>query len=361
MRRFPVFLTSCIITLIVTSFGNMLSQAALFPAAPDLEDLTRKADLIVVGKISDIHLGNIQPSVTSDLPPVTGIVAEIGAVRTIKGEASSLVIQTVISESTSETVGPVNNQQFGIFFLKQASQNTFIVLDRRFPIIPALPTQPFVKEGTVASSLDRVVAELTQVLLASRETLRLSLPQNTWASSEYFSGEELAYVKAVDALCGLPGKSVNENLVQVTQKGDQSAKLLASATLLMRGDISGLSTIQSALMNRQEGIGAGVLTKTSFALRFISSPDALPALSELLNAPDKETRKNVTQALRRLGAKAIVPMKLALQDSDSEVRYEAIMGLAETTKQWEWAPALDLYTQNEQKFLRHWLEWSSNH
>jgi hypothetical protein len=50
-----------------------------------------------------------------------------------------------------------------------------------------------------------------------------------------------------------------------------------------------------------------------------------------------------------------------LYNSDKEIRYEAVMGLAEITGQGSWGPAVNIFNSDEQRYLTYWREWAKKH
>ena len=46
----------------------------------------------------------------------------------------------------------------------------------------------------------------------------------------------------------------------------------------------------------------------------------------------------------------------ALDDSDQQVRYSAVAGLAEITGETKWMPSIPLFKEDESPYLAHWHE-----
>lgn len=74
-----------------------------------------------------------------------------------------------------------------------------------------------------------------------------------------------------------------------------------------------------------------------------------------------ETRRAAAAALRHTGSNAAVDaLSSALQDSDREVRYHAVLGLATITGLDEWGPSLELFDREEERYLTHWRAWAKS-
>jgi HEAT repeat protein len=71
-----------------------------------------------------------------------------------------------------------------------------------------------------------------------------------------------------------------------------------------------------------------------------------------------QTRRSSAAALRQMHtAAAIGPLLTALKDSDHGVKYQAVIGLAELTGQYEWGPSVELFLKDEHHYVAHWQEW----
>ncbi len=99
----------------------------------------------------------------------------------------------------------------------------------------------------------------------------------------------------------------------------------------------------------------------SAALEGIKEPQAVSALNRLLRSSNVNVRLGAARALRRLHVSdAIDGLVLALEDSNREIRYEGVIGLAEQTGQLDWAPAIDTFWNDEQYYLQHWKAWAKS-
>lgn len=90
----------------------------------------------------------------------------------------------------------------------------------------------------------------------------------------------------------------------------------------------------------------------------VRDPEAIPELSRLLLAQDVRIRRAAASALRHTAASdATAGLVRVLSDSDSRVRYTAVIGLAEITGQYNWGPSIDLFEREGGRYLAHWKEW----
>jgi len=102
-----------------------------------------------------------------------------------------------------------------------------------------------------------------------------------------------------------------------------------------------------------------LLSNLSAALMDIKDTSAIPTLERLLSSSNSRTRLGAIVALRQMhSSKGIVSLVAALDDIDRDVRYEAVMGLAELTGQDSWRPAISVFQADEQRYLDHWKAWA---
>ena len=89
---------------------------------------------------------------------------------------------------------------------------------------------------------------------------------------------------------------------------------------------------------------------------------AIPILVKLLSAADVEARRAAASSLRHTQSQAALgPLATALQDGDFEVRYLAVIGLAEITGQGEWRPLREDFKDNQERYIGHWQQWAKSH
>ena len=86
--------------------------------------------------------------------------------------------------------------------------------------------------------------------------------------------------------------------------------------------------------------------------------DQIEELAEFLNLNDVYLRRAVVHFFRVMENKSLLPYLVnALDDSDSKVRFNAVMGLEETIgHEGEFSPGINLLN-NETKYIQYWKEW----
>jgi hypothetical protein len=58
------------------------------------------------------------------------------------------------------------------------------------------------------------------------------------------------------------------------------------------------------------------------------------------------------------GWASLCPLATTLDDTDFEVRYYGVTGLAEISGQLEWHPNMEVFRAEEARYLRHWRDWA---
>jgi hypothetical protein len=304
----------------------------------DVPALTREASLIAIGRISSIKVqGHTNIEIEGHSISALQKIATLSVDRIIKGRSDkpTLLFRFFIPDSLPYT--GIVPTQFGMFFLRETQQQGYVVLNPYYPFIVAAP-EALTARG---SDLDQVVAELAHVITSSR------VSQNERSASI----AALDTVKTVAATAAIRDAARNK---------DATLRMLAAGALLRRNDISVMSMVENMLLRPAES-EKPMLGSVAFNLEGVKDPKAIPSLSRLLDAGDIQTRRAAAAALRNTGSpSAIEPLSKGLEDNDIEVRYSAVIGLAEITKQYGHGPAVDLYMQDEQRYLTYWQGWAKN-
>lgn len=327
------------------TFGLLLLMSAaptdgvLVPIL-DLDKLTEEATLIVVAKIASTEeVGKTAIQFGSRAVPARVMVAALSVDQFLKSpdgfSSSSLRFHFVLPDEFIGWHSPLA-QDYRIFFLSERSGQVELA-NSYYPSTVAIPGAT-VREGT---AIDRVIQVLGAVLESSR-------------------GSEEQKLEAVFALRHTKNLASIEALKRPSQIRDIALRLSVAAALLGHNDISTLPFAEDALLRPDTTLrDPYLLQNLSASIRSVKDERAVMSLARLLHGPMVETRRAATEALMHIGSTSCIdPLLSATEDSDRDVRYYAVVGLAETTGQLEWRPNMDDFTSDPQKYLQHWLEWS---
>lgn len=345
IRHSKLFIPLCLIlaaglvsTLILAKKHTSASLPASQMSSPisplDLSALSDGADLIAIGRVTTVSEGG---STTIDLQnrslPARRMVALLTVNNILKGQANSstLNFRFLVSEGPIGYKGIPTNQ-VRTFFLRETSPQEYEILNPYYPFIVA--SEEATPDG--GSPLDKIVANLAHLVLTPTASLDDRM-------------------EAISALSSVKTEAATSALRQGAQDQNTSLGLAAAAALLRRNDITTLDMVVKSLLEPSQDINDSVRADVIFSLDRIKDSRAIPALVRLVTAGDVETRRRAAAALRHTGSPdAKAALAKALDDSDQDVRYSAVTGLAEITGETQGMPSIEVFKQNESPYLAHW-------
>jgi hypothetical protein len=327
----------CNCLLIAGAFLLTLSRADAGPI-PVLNpaDLANAADVVVLGRItSNSQVGLATLDVGAEKVRSRVMAAELHVEEILKGAPSTMDIKVrflVPDPPVGYSTPPVGVS--AIFFLTQT--------DREYqftsPYYPSIVGRP-----SAAPESARLVDRLAICVGAAIESTETSSDQKR---------------QAIFALERIPGPAATRALQHASHLNEPALQLSAAAVLLMRNDISGLQLAAEALLRPAEGLPSEVRRNLISAIGLVKDAQAVPTLTTLLKEGDDPIRRAAASALVNTASpSAIDPLAEALDDRDYQVRYYAVIGLAEITGQSDWRPNTDDFRNREGSYLSHWKEW----
>jgi hypothetical protein len=339
MRWYLFSLVTCCLCLVAFA---PIPVASRLVGGIDLSALCEKAELVVVGRVDGVREDGFATVIVSGMSyPAKRMVAQLAIEKVLKGQPSGGVLNLSFGLPTVRVMDmsppPAVAGQYQVFFLRRQGEG-YQVVDPDYPSVVANPGSP----PTYGSVLDQVIAEVCYVLASPRAT-----PDDKQ--------------KALGVLRGVPSPIVMTALKTATRDPVPDVRLSAMALLLHRNDISELVTAENILLHPPSDIDQNALDGLAFAIRFgVHDPKAIPSLTRLMAAKNVNVRIGAATALRRThdGA-AIKPLTQGLYDSDPDVLYQAVIGLAELTyTRGEWAPGEGLFLKDQKRYLDYWREWA---
>jgi HEAT repeat protein len=135
-------------------------------------------------------------------------------------------------------------------------------------------------------------------------------------------------------------------------------RLTVAKALVAHDDIAGLETIAEVL-SQPGGLSQNMLTNLAGSLSGLKDSRAIPALAKLIKSNNSDVRRSAAVGLRQTASPAaLAPLSELLDDADPTIRYYAVAGLGEITRQNDWAPAFGEFKQDETKYLTYWRHWA---
>lgn len=220
--------------------------------------------------------------------------------------------------------------------MKRAT-SAYRVSDPVYPFLPVVPGERL----SNGSPLDRVIAKLGQTLTYEHST-------------------EFEISSALDALAAIQRKSATEALRHALETTAGDLQLRIASKLVARNDTSGLDLVEKALIH-PAGRSNYLLANLAGSLGGLKDSRAIPALKRLLETNDQHIIRGAAIALRQSGsANALEPLSHLLNNGEEQVRYYAVVGLGEITRQDEWTPAFDEFREHEAHYLSYWRDWAAS-
>jgi hypothetical protein len=329
-------LSFCVGILIANAAG-----AAIVPAI-SLSNLVEQSDVVVMGTIGRvIDVGQTTVATANNTVLARRMIAEVHVDQILRGPMGLSMIRCQYDVPGS-MIGyrGLRSLSYRLLFLK-AEGDHFRFVSPFYPSVIA-----------TAGTLIEAERPLDRVLEAVAALLRS--PNAPSASKR----------EAIDTVWGVKSAVVTEGLRSVLHEEVRTAELRtvqlsAAAALLAVGDVSALPIAEAELLMPDASLPPETLPNLRGGLSHgIFGEAAIPVLARVLSSGDVETRRAASSALRRSGLRsALRPLASSLDDGDIEVSHNAVLGLAEITRQPEWGPSRPAFLQEREKYLAHWKDW----
>lgn len=303
----------------------------------DVQQLIDEADLIVVGNVQKLEdRGNTTVDLSGQRIPARSFVAAIVADRVLKGSADAATVQVRFAVTNVPTgQRRITPDMYALFFLKSAGAG-YSLVSPYYPSVPAVPVAAL--DGATPS--DRVANVLAAVIDAAGADPRIK-------------------ITTVHALKTVKSSTAVEALRKTLSRAEGDLRLSASAALLELNDITGLQVAEDALLSESGPRNEILAHNLRYGISVLSDPNAIPSLARLLKSADERTRRAAASALRRVrSAETTSILAAALDDADWEVRYYAVIALAEIAGENAWRPDMDTFRRSEAKYLAYWKDRS---
>lgn len=328
-----------LLAVLLTAFLGWprLGFASIVPPL-DLTDLCERADLIVIGRVTDrrlearttIQIGSATVEGTSNL-------AQVGVERVLKGEKLSNVTFGFVLPARGLGYSGAPLGRFGVFFLRKAPER-YEVLDPYHSYVVAAPGAA-VREG---SCLDQLTQAVAHVFSSADKPV-----QDRW--SRWHAVRALETVKTPLATAALR---------TAAQDNDPLPRIWALGALLRRNDIAMLDTLEQAAASSTVPGVENLTAHLGSAIERIRDKQAIPQLARLVQAADVNLRRGAAGALRGIGGRAsIEPLVRALEDPDDSVVLQAVYGLAEINGNLDWGPS-ENFAREREKYVQYWRNWA---
>lgn len=236
----------------------------------------------------------------------------------------------------------LGQSETAILFLKEAADGSYEFVDRwmganHFQVLP---------QATSGIGL----AGLESVLLAIVE----QAPAN---------GPNHDDLRALYMLEGFPSLSRNgkARIAQLANSPNPNIALAAIGTLLKSRSPETVELLKIYLDNYKGDKEPMSVWSIGAWLREIRDPEALSAVEALSGSQFVSVQLGAMDALRKIKSPSSAPILIQrLDDSNTTVRYQAVITLAETFRKGrEFAPSMKLFNDDPEKYVTLWKTWWS--
>jgi hypothetical protein len=293
--------------------------------------------VIVVGEVASVQrTGQGTVTIGEQAIRASELKAELSLNRVIKGPYGSRRIEfTFYLPDEPVAFQSIGRGDAGIFFLREISGRYYI----NDPHYPRIVGAKQCASSETLPILDIVTAELKCALTDTSAPVATQLG-------------------AIEGLDSIRISLATDALKLAAASPSTPVRLRAVAALLRRNEVSQLGSVQDLLLQPVADPVRGAVDWLASGMWQVRNPEAIPILERLLRAPDFKVRRGAAQALRNTGSsRAIAGLAEALNDSERDVRYIAVIGLGEITRQNEWSPSIDNFYKHEAYFLSYWRNW----
>ncbi|HEY3414054.1 MAG TPA: hypothetical protein VGM51_13515 [Armatimonadota bacterium] len=328
-----------------------LSLPLLLAAAPpclgrvggllNLKSQAGQVDVICVGRVAAATAppqradGSGSPPADLDgsgSPPVDLIVE-----RVMKGELRP-GDHIQIAGDQPRSIYPLSTGHDLVLLLRQGNSYAFARTVENCMPVSGKERTPYLKQLDVLANLRWEIVNSLQD--ASPAVVQAALAQGALLTKPYAA----TYVKPLTSNADVTTRAL---ALRVCLKLCDEAPVAESVKLVL----SELSRARPSA-----GLGVFLLRNALYEVRI--KGNQVPLFASSLSSPLTEARRFASYMLRlSLRNEAVPLLKSALDDADSEVRYNGVMGLAELTDDHEGhGPAYAIFLKDERPYLTYWRE-----
>jgi hypothetical protein len=305
---------------------------------PNVRYLAEQSATIVKGRVLGItEIGAVKEQAKSGVLTFHEKTASVRVDRVLKGNVENKLINVDFLENPDVLALSLEQNEYALLFLTSGQNGRYMFADLQVGKVPITSQNvPLDEAQTTAGKLE---AEL----MAS-----LSDPDSEVARTALEQVGNLGSVRSTQAIRN------------IASGGAPDFQGLAHRSLLRLGDYSLLDqAIRYAEEPVQELDAQRLQLGVVEAIGDIEDRSTVPALNSLLTSPSVNLRRAAAKALRAIGDPSSARFLVrALDDSDRDVQYDAVMalaGLAGATP--DNAPARDVFDRNPANYLGKWKSW----
>jgi hypothetical protein len=323
--------------------GDLPPKPASGPVpASDLENQMMSADLIVAGKITRVS-DSSQPValVSQQAGPAHDQVreAEVAAVRTVAGKHDGGLLRVFF------LAGKVPSRPW----MQLSTGETVLLFLRRINEAYV----PYAPEGDLVHTLSNIAPPAAGA--SRREALASDLEQTILIADP---NSQLNVIVEASVARARLREAINLQLLDTPALRDPVRRAAWVAIALAQGQVQVVGELPKLFENPPPPPANVLWSLVAQRLGELSAQVAPSQLAALLQSVNQELSRAAAVALRQLHNSAAVPYLIdALNHPDQNIRYQAIMGLAELEPGVGPGPAYGLYQSHESEYIERWRRW----
>lgn len=336
-------LKRCLTILVIGLIAQFLTGAIV--SVMDLERLIGQSDFIAVGEVTEIEdVGRESASISGLQVPAHLMRGRLRIITLLKGHSvgSTVAFQFHIPDAPMGVQG-INASSFRTLFLRSVAEGyEFTDIYRPSFVATRAVSYPQSDRELSNAEVKAAVVEITSQVIESAQT---SDTEKLEALMDLSSERSPRVTKALEAAIRQTGRTLD-------------FRISAMALLLKRNDADVFASAESVL-TKPGAVPQYLRENLALAVQDVRGEQALQFLGAVLSKGDVLSRRSAAAAVRATGGSRAIPLLIqSLNDSDFEVRYYAVIGLAETTGQNDWRPLMDEFRQHQRVYLQHWRQWA---
>lgn len=306
----------------------------------NLQSLTDSSELIVVAQVTRTDSAGVSSvEVGNSYVKANVMRADLNILTVLKGALSEkkISVSYLVPEYPLgyRTLGP---SVVNVLFLKSEGVGSYQFTNPYYPSLPA-KSDVSLPESDV---LGRILAEEQAVLISPRSQITDRL-------------------QAADAIGSVSDSRAINVLVLALSDSSATVRLEAASKLAENDNAEGAAVACRALLIPPGGAPDYILHNLRVGIRDgVKDQAVVPCLTQLLHSKQNDDRIAAASALRHTASPSAVSALVgALDDPDEQVRFEAVVGIADFAGQSQWRPNLIQFHDDSAKFVSHWKAWAA--
>lgn len=343
MKSKKEIISGLLVAFFVMMIASPKNSLAFIVPSLSIQELISRSDIVCKGSVVQVVKIGESERRSGDgrlIAKMDSKRAVVHCDRILKGGKISETIEVEFEEvSEGSLLGyeALKQGEYVLLFLKQKNS--------RYAL-----TSPYCGKIHISNKALQIEADGTDTMALLQQELLNSLRDE----------DPNRILPSLEVIERLNMKAAAVHIEKLLDSNDLAVKGQALSTLIMIGSIDHIAEAISYI-DEQPVTKAQKKYKLKiiYNLEKISDIQAVPELHVLLKHQNTSVRREVARSLRGIKSPSSIPYLVAgIDDSNVEVRYQCMMGLAKMlAKGGDWAPAYKRFLEDESKPILLWKAW----